>query len=347
MVDRLAVARQPRRPVQSPPVPIAGHAVEQSCGRSRRHSSHSPHEGAHESATWSPAATRVTPGPTASTTPAPSWPSTAGHGVSAVPSTAFWSEWQTPLTPRAGQAPRRPAGRARSRSVTCWRPPVSSRTAARILKRAPRSRRSAAACAELLDRDVATHQVRVLDLDERRLRLARRSAPSFRGQRVWKTQPRRRRGRARDVALEPDALAPAAVDRRHRREKRLGVRVVRPVEDDVSGAELHHAAEVEDGDPVGEVAHDAEVVRDEEVRDPARACSSTSRLRIAAWTETSSAEVGSSQTTSFGSPANARAIATRCLSPPESCAGCAASVALGEPDRRISSCESRARPQRR
>ena len=37
-------------------MPIAGHAVVQSCGRSRRHSSHSPHDGAHESATWSPGA---------------------------------------------------------------------------------------------------------------------------------------------------------------------------------------------------------------------------------------------------------------------------------------------------
>ncbi len=48
---------------------------------------------------------------------------------------------------------------------------------------------------------------------------------------------------------------------------------------------------------------------------------SVSRLRIAAWTETSRAEVGSSQTTTSGSPANARAIATRCLRPPESWAG--------------------------
>ena len=50
-------------------------------------------------------------------------------------------------------------------------------------------------------------------------------------------------------------------------------------------------------------------------------CSSASRLRIAACTETSSADVGSSQTTTRGSPANARAIATRCLRPPESSAG--------------------------
>ena len=56
------------------------------------------------------------------------------------------------------------------------------------------------------------------------------------------------------------------------------------------------------------------------------ACSSTSKLRIAACTETSRAEVGSSQTTSFGSPANARAMATRCLSPPESWTGFCVSV---------------------
>src|SRR5918996_44412 len=42
---------------------------------------------------------------------------------------------------------------------------------------------------------------------------------------------------------------------------------------------------------------------------------------MAACTDTSSAEVGSSQTTTRGSPANARPIATRCLRPPESCTG--------------------------
>ena len=68
---------------------MAGQAVEQSWGSSRRHSAHAPQDGAHESATWSPAATRVTPAPTASTTPAPSWPNTAGQRVSEVPSIAF------------------------------------------------------------------------------------------------------------------------------------------------------------------------------------------------------------------------------------------------------------------
>ena len=76
---------------------------------------------------------------------------------------------------------------------------------------------------------------------------------------------RGRVGGARDVALEPDALALLAVDRRHGREQRLGVRVVRPAEHGFRGAELHQPAEVEHRDAVGEVADDAEVVRDEEV----------------------------------------------------------------------------------
>ena len=57
---------------------------------------------------------------------------------------------------------------------------------------------------------------------------------------------------------------------------------------------------------------------------------------MAACTETSSADVGSSQTTTRGSPANARAMATRCFRPPESWVGRASSrrssrrTALGE-----------------
>ena len=42
---------------------------------------------------------------------------------------------------------------------------------------------------------------------------------------------------------------------------------------------------------------------------------------MAAWTETSSADVGSSQTRTAGEPANALAMATRCFMPPDSCAG--------------------------
>ena len=65
--------------------------------------------------------------------------------------------------------------------------------------------------------------------------------------------------------------------------------------------QLDDAAEVHDGDAVGDVADDAEVVRDEEVGQvEVAAGGSCSRLRICAWIETSSADTGSSQTISFG-----------------------------------------------
>ena len=147
-------------------------------------------------------------------------------------------------------------------------------------------------------------------------------SPRNRGQRVWKTQPD---GGFAALGISPSSrmrVPLLALERRHRGEERLRVGMVRAGEDGLRVADLHEPAEVEHRDAVGDVAHDAEVVGDEEVASrPARACSSTRRLRIAAWTETSSAEVGSSQTTIRGSPAKARAIATRCFRPPESCAG--------------------------
>ncbi len=71
---------------------------------------------------------------------------------------------------------------------------------------------------------------------------------------------RGQRGGARDVPLELDPVSPSAVDRRHGGQERLGVRVVRTVEDDVGRAELLHPSEVEHGDPIGDVADDTEVV---------------------------------------------------------------------------------------
>ena len=101
-------------------------------------------------------------------------------------------------------------------------------------------------------------------------------------------------------------------------------------------------AEIEHGDPVGEVTHHAKVVRDEDVADLLLRCRSASRLRIAACTETSSAEVGSSQTTMRGSPAKARAMATRCFRPPESWRGLTREIAVGQPHRARSARRARA-----
>src|SRR3546814_6975094 len=41
--------------------------------------SHSRHSAVYRGITWSPGATLVTPSPTSTTTPAPSWPSTTGN----------------------------------------------------------------------------------------------------------------------------------------------------------------------------------------------------------------------------------------------------------------------------
>ena len=75
---------------------------------------------------------------------------------------------------------------------------------------------------------------------------------------------RRRRSGCRPASRMRSRPPPSTVG--HGRQQRLRVRVVRAVEDDVRRAELHQPPEVEDGDPVGDVPHDAEVVRDEEVR---------------------------------------------------------------------------------
>src|SRR5438067_2065269 len=98
-----------------------------------------------------------------------------------------------------------------------------------------------------------------LGLDERRLLDLADLAELAVAPRVEDAARRRLRS-ARDLAGELDALASAAVDRRHRREQRLRVRMVRAVEDDLGASELHQAAEIEHGDAVGHVAHDAEVV---------------------------------------------------------------------------------------
>ena len=103
---------------------MADQAVRHRCGRSRRHSSQRPHHGSHERATCVPARSD-TPEPTSSTTPAPSWPRTAGQRVSAVPSIAFRSEWQTPLAWSRTSTSPGPGG-ARSSPVTSSGAPVAA-----------------------------------------------------------------------------------------------------------------------------------------------------------------------------------------------------------------------------
>ena len=49
-----------------------------------------------ENTTWSPTFVRVTPGPTDSTMPAPSWPPTTGIRIGASPFWMWSSEWHMP-----------------------------------------------------------------------------------------------------------------------------------------------------------------------------------------------------------------------------------------------------------
>ena len=55
-----------------------------------------PQLGMNEQTTWSPALTRVTPGPTSSMIPAPSWPRTIGSRASRSPCEMCTSEWHRP-----------------------------------------------------------------------------------------------------------------------------------------------------------------------------------------------------------------------------------------------------------
>jgi hypothetical protein len=78
-------------------------------------------------------------------------------------------------------------------------------------------------------------------------------------------------GGTREVAAQDHPRAAALdlrVGHRHGRQERLGVGVLRVLEQVVDRADLDDSAQVHDGDPVGDVPHDGQVVRHEQVREP-------------------------------------------------------------------------------
>ena len=99
-------------------------------------------------------------------------------------------------------------------------------------------------------------------------------------------------------------------------------------------------------DAVGHLAHDAEVVGDEQQRHAEARLQVFRSFRICAWMVTSSAVVGSSAISRSGSLASAMAIMTRWRWPPESWCGKASSRVLGlgggRPARSSSSVRARA-----
>src|ERR1700693_227731 len=96
---------------------------------------HSRHWGENRVTTWSPIAISLTPSPTASTTPAPSWPRTVGaYPDGSDPEAEYMSVWQTPqATSLTSTSPGR--GSARSSSWTTSGRANSSNTAARTFTR--------------------------------------------------------------------------------------------------------------------------------------------------------------------------------------------------------------------
>ncbi len=91
------------------------------------------------------------------------------------------------------------------------------------------------------------------------------------GQRVWKVQPA---GGSRGLATSPVSTMRSAARRSVHvgngdgRQQRLGVRMARPEIDLLGVALLDDPAQVHHGDPVADVAHDRQVVGDEEEGQP-------------------------------------------------------------------------------
>ena len=104
-------------------------------------------------------------------------------------------------------------------------------------------------------------------------------------------------------------------------EKRACIVALRIGENLGCRALLHDLALPHDDDLIGERAHDTQVMADEEIGEAALRCNSRRRSTICACTDISSAEVGSSSTTNFGSSTMARAIAMRWRWPPENSCG--------------------------
>ena len=86
-------------------------------------------------------------------------------------------------------------------------------------------------------------------------------------------------------------------------------------------AGFHDHTKINHHDVVRDVANETKIVTDDNQRGLLRALHVEQSSVIAACTDTSSADTGSSATTSLGAPAKARAIPTRCFCPPDNWLG--------------------------
>src|ERR1035437_9030833 len=290
-----SAARSRELPSSSVPAtevrPTGSHSVR----RPLRQAGQTPQGGTRQKTTGAPGARPVTSSPTASTIPAPSWPSTIGQRPSpSRPSARCKSEWQTPAAAtRTSTSPLR--GGASVTVSTATGRPGSRSTHARIWTGSEgdiashdsligASRRRSAVCvgmdhrqrhrrgrpdldgSELLNRNVTANRVARLGLQQLRFVGLADLADLARAARVEHAAAGRVGG-AGDITVEADALPVDRIDAGDRRQQRLGVGVGREREDLVGRPELHQATEVEDGDAIRQVAHHAKVVTDEQVGD--------------------------------------------------------------------------------
>src|SRR6185312_10001588 len=123
-------------PSRSVPVKLCFAATVQSVGRPARQAAHSRHDGTQQSTTSSPGRRCVTPSPTSTTTPAPSWPRTIGQRPSPSEPSARWtSEWHTPAAATRTSTSPGPGGSSSTSSTRTS--PGRCSTAARIVDAAP------------------------------------------------------------------------------------------------------------------------------------------------------------------------------------------------------------------
>jgi hypothetical protein len=94
---------------------------------------------------------------------------------------------------------------------------------------------------------------------------------------------------------------------------------------------FHQLADIHHRHAVGDIFHHAQVMRDEDIGQVEIRCSDCSRLSTCACTDTSRAETASSQTTSCGSSARARAMPMRWRWPPRRRAGSGAYILAASP----------------
>ena len=121
------------------------------------------------------------------------------------------------------------------------------------------------------------------------------------------------------------------VQRRDRREQRLGVGVARVGKQVRGWGGFDEAAQIHHRHMVADMGDDAQVVADEQECQPHLFLNAFSRFSTSAWIDTSSAATLSSATMNFGPDTSARAIEMRCRCPPENACGKAAQVFQVQP----------------